>query len=112
MFKAYFHVIHMSIRLPFPQSRSDAMRWTKTQLVGLTGVVKISHIVCNGTSLLGLDDLAAAGRREELSPANLECPSPNCGSRANFDPSFRNRRQWKQRTPWLCLAKIISSFPN
>jgi len=42
------------------------------QLVGLSGVVKISHIVLNGTSLLRLDGFAPAGRWEELSPANLD----------------------------------------
>lgn len=42
------------------------------QLVGLTGVVKISHIVFNGTSMLRFDGFAAAGRWEELSPANLD----------------------------------------
>ena len=44
------------------------------QLVGLTGVVKISHIVFNGTSLLRFDGFASAGRWEELSPANLDNP--------------------------------------
>jgi hypothetical protein len=44
------------------------------QLVGLKGVVKISHIVVNDTSLLRLDGFAAAGRWEELSPANLDNP--------------------------------------
>jgi hypothetical protein len=46
----------------------------ETQLVGLTGVVKISHIVFNGTSPLRLDGFAPAGRWEELSPANLDNP--------------------------------------
>ena len=44
----------------------------ESQLLGLTGVVKISHIVLNGTSLLRLDGFAPAGRWEELSPANLD----------------------------------------
>ena len=44
------------------------------QLVGLKGVVKISHIVFNGASLLRLDGFAPAGRWEELSPANLDSP--------------------------------------
>jgi hypothetical protein len=44
------------------------------QLVGLKGVVKISHIVFNDTSLLRLDGFAPAGRWEELSPANLDSP--------------------------------------
>jgi hypothetical protein len=42
------------------------------QLVGLQGVVKISHIVFNGASLLRLDGFAPAGRWEELSPVNLD----------------------------------------
>jgi hypothetical protein len=46
----------------------------ETQIVGLTGVVKISHIVCNGASLLRLDGFAPVGRWEELSPANLDSP--------------------------------------
>jgi hypothetical protein len=44
------------------------------QLVGFTGVVKISHIVFNGASLLRFDGFAPAGRWEELSPANLDSP--------------------------------------
>jgi hypothetical protein len=44
------------------------------QVVGLKGVVKISHIVCNGASLLRLDGFAPAARWEELSPANLDNP--------------------------------------
>jgi hypothetical protein len=44
----------------------------ESQLIGLTGVVKISHIVLNGTSLLRLDGFAPASRWEELSPANLD----------------------------------------
>jgi len=46
----------------------------ETELVGLKGVVKISHIVINGASLIRLDGFASAGRWEELSPANLENP--------------------------------------
>src|SRR3984893_12393775 len=46
----------------------------ETQLVGLKGVVKISHIVCIGTSLLRLDGFAPASRWEELSPSNLDSP--------------------------------------
>jgi hypothetical protein len=34
----------------------------ETQLVGLKGVVKISHIVCNDASLLQLDGFAPAGK--------------------------------------------------
>jgi hypothetical protein len=44
------------------------------KLVGLTGVVKISHIVFNHASLLRFDGFAPAGRWEELSPANLDNP--------------------------------------
>lgn len=44
------------------------------QMVGLTGIVKISHIVFNGASLLRFDGFAASGRWEELSPANLDNP--------------------------------------
>jgi hypothetical protein len=46
----------------------------KTQFIGLKGVVKISHIVFNGASLLRLDGFAHADRWEELSPANLDNP--------------------------------------
>ena len=44
----------------------------ESQLLGLSGVVKVSHIVLNGTSLLRMDGFAPAGRWEELSPANLD----------------------------------------
>ena len=46
----------------------------ETQLVGLKGVVKISHMVFNGASWLRLDGFAPADRWEELSPANLDNP--------------------------------------
>jgi hypothetical protein len=46
----------------------------ESQLRGLKGVVKISHIVFNSTSLLRLDGFAPASRWEELSPANLDKP--------------------------------------
>jgi hypothetical protein len=46
----------------------------ETQFVGLKGVVKISHIVFNGISLIRLDGFAPTGRWEELSPANLDKP--------------------------------------
>ena len=39
-------------------------------LVGLRGVVKISHVVVNGTSLLNLDGFAPASRWETLSGAS------------------------------------------
>jgi hypothetical protein len=44
------------------------------QLVGLSGVVKVSPIVINGASLFRLDGFAPAGRWKELSPANLDDP--------------------------------------
>ena len=44
------------------------------QLVGLKGVVKISHIFVNRASLIRLDGFATIGRWEELSPANLDSP--------------------------------------
>ena len=46
----------------------------ESQLAGLKGIVKISHITCNGSSLLRLDGFAPAGRWVELSPANLDNP--------------------------------------
>jgi hypothetical protein len=46
----------------------------ETQLVGLRGVVKISHIIFNAASLLRLDGFAPACRWEELSPSNLDSP--------------------------------------
>jgi hypothetical protein len=44
----------------------------ETQLVGLKGVVKISHIIFNGASLLRLDGFAPADRWQDLSPVNLD----------------------------------------
>jgi hypothetical protein len=38
-------------------------------LVGLRGVVKISHVIVNGTSLLNLDGFACASQWEELTRA-------------------------------------------
>jgi hypothetical protein len=46
----------------------------ESQVVGLKGVVKISHIVVNGASLIRLEGFAPAGRWEELSPSNLDSP--------------------------------------
>jgi hypothetical protein len=46
----------------------------EAQLLGLKGIVKISHIVVNGASLLRLDGFAPASRWQELSPANLDSP--------------------------------------
>jgi len=44
----------------------------ETQMIGLTGVVKMSHVIINGTSLLRLDGFAPASRWEDLSPANID----------------------------------------
>ena len=53
-------------------------------LVGLQGVVKISHTVLNGTSLLNLDGFAPASQWEELSPAvatkTQDIPGTDAGS--------------------------------
>jgi hypothetical protein len=46
----------------------------ETQLVGLKGVVKISHVIFNFTSLLRLDRFAPADRWKDRSPANLDNP--------------------------------------
>ena len=46
----------------------------ESRVVALQGVVKISHIVVNGTPLVRLDGFAPAGRWEELLPANLDSP--------------------------------------
>ena len=46
----------------------------EVQIVGLQGVVKISQIVFNGTSLIRFDGFAPASRWEELSPTNLDSP--------------------------------------
>jgi hypothetical protein len=46
----------------------------ESQLVGLSGVIKISHVVVSGTSLPRLDGFAPANRWRELSPANLDSP--------------------------------------
>jgi hypothetical protein len=44
----------------------------EAELIGLKGIVKISHIVLNGNSLLRFDGFAPASRWEELSPSNLD----------------------------------------
>jgi hypothetical protein len=44
------------------------------QIVGLRGVVKISHIEFSGASLIRFDGFAHADRWEELSPTNLDNP--------------------------------------
>jgi hypothetical protein len=41
-------------------------------LVGLRGVVKVSHVVVSGTSLLNLDGFAPAGQWEQLASASPE----------------------------------------
>jgi hypothetical protein len=46
----------------------------ETRLHGLQGIVKISHIVISGASLIRLDGFASAGRWADLSPANLDTP--------------------------------------
>jgi hypothetical protein len=46
-------------------------------LVGLSGVIKISHTVVNGTSLLNLDGFAPATRWEDLSSASPASTSPS-----------------------------------
>jgi hypothetical protein len=42
------------------------------QLVGLQGVVKVSHVVYDGVPLVRFDGFAARDRWAELSPANLD----------------------------------------
>lgn len=42
------------------------------RLIGLTGVVKISHVAFKSGSLLRFDGFASASRWEELSPSNLD----------------------------------------
>jgi|SRR5580704_9538595 hypothetical protein len=44
-------------------------------LIGLRGVVKISHVVLNGTSLLNLDGFAPASQWEELPGASTATPA-------------------------------------
>lgn len=44
----------------------------EARLVGLRGVVKASHVICNGSSWLRFDGFAPTHRWEELSPANLD----------------------------------------
>ncbi len=44
-------------------------------LPGLRGVVKISHAVVNGISLINLDGFAPASQWEELSAASVPCES-------------------------------------
>src|SRR5262249_44234184 len=45
-------------------------------LVGLCGIVKISHVAVHGLSLINLDGFASAERWKELSPANITEPLP------------------------------------
>jgi hypothetical protein len=45
-------------------------------LVGLCGVVKISHVVVNGTSLTNLDGFAPASQWEELSASSSAQTTP------------------------------------
>ena len=44
------------------------------QVVGLQGVVKVSHVVYDGIPLVRFDGFAPVSRWEELSPANLDDP--------------------------------------
>ena len=44
------------------------------QIVGLQGVVKVSHVVYDGIPLVRFDGFAPVSRWEELSPANLDDP--------------------------------------
>ena len=44
-------------------------------LVGLRGVIKVSHVVMNGTSLVNLDGFAPAGQWEQLSSTALPSPA-------------------------------------
>jgi hypothetical protein len=44
----------------------------ENNLVGLRGVVKVSHVIVNSTSLLNLDGFAPAGQWEQLSSASPE----------------------------------------
>lgn len=44
----------------------------EAQLVGLRGVVKVSHVVYDGIPLVRFDGFAPASRWEELSPANID----------------------------------------
>jgi hypothetical protein len=44
------------------------------QMTGLLGVVKISYIVINGTSLPRFDGFAPSNRWEDLSPEKLDSP--------------------------------------
>jgi hypothetical protein len=46
----------------------------EAQLVGTSGVVKISHIALNASSLLRFEGFAPTSRWKELSPANLDSP--------------------------------------
>lgn len=42
------------------------------RLMGLQGVVKVSHVIYDGIPLVRFDGFAPASRWEELSPANLD----------------------------------------
>jgi hypothetical protein len=61
----------------------------ESQLVGLQGVVKISHIVFNGASLLRFDGCAPASQWEELSPGNLDSPQVAHSARRERASSWR-----------------------
>jgi len=44
----------------------------ENEFIALSGVVKISRVILNGTSLLRCDGFALANQWQELSPANLD----------------------------------------
>ena len=50
-------------------------------LIGLQGVVKIGHVVVNGTTFVNLEGFAPASQWQELSPAVVSS-SPSAGSEA------------------------------
>ena len=45
-------------------------------LIGLQGVVKVSHVIVHGLSMLNLEGFASSARWEELSPANITGRTP------------------------------------
>jgi len=49
-------------------------------LVGLRGVVKIGHVIVNGTTFVNLEGFAQASQWQELSPAVVSPPSASAGS--------------------------------
>jgi len=45
-------------------------------LIGLTGVVRVRHVIVHGLSMLNLEAFASTARWEELSPDNITDPNP------------------------------------